>query len=55
MTSKKIEQQALIGGIFTNFLMCCAGIIIYNVTHMEALFIDAYFSIITLITGVFWL
>ncbi|SYW04428.1 putative Cobalt-zinc-cadmium resistance protein [Oenococcus oeni] len=53
MNSKKIEQKALIGGIFVNFLMCCAGVLVYNATQIEALFVDAYFSAITLISGVF--
>lgn len=53
MNSKKIEQQALIVGIFVNLLMCCAGIVVYEITHIEALFIDAYFSVITFSTGIF--
>lgn len=52
MSNKTIEQKALIGGIFVNILMCIAGITIYEITHIEALFIDAYFSVITLGTGV---
>lgn len=52
MTQKKIEQQGFIIGIFMNVLMGSLGLFVYHITHIQALFIDAYFTIITLISGI---
>ncbi|MFT8812932.1 MAG: cation transporter, partial [Oenococcus sp.] len=52
MTAKKIEQKSLLAGIFVNFLMSCAGILVYRTTHIEALFVDAYFSVITFFSAI---
>ncbi|MFT8916401.1 MAG: cation transporter [Oenococcus sp.] len=52
MTAKKIEQKSLLVGIFVNLLMSCAGILVYHTTHIEALFVDAYFSVITFFSAI---
>ncbi|MCV3296819.1 MAG: cation transporter [Oenococcus sp.] len=52
MTAKKIEQKSLLAGIFVNLLMSCAGILVYRTTHIEALFVDAYFSVITFFSAI---
>ncbi|EHN58841.1 cation transporter [Oenococcus kitaharae] len=52
MTAKKIEQTSLLVGILVNLLMSCAGILVYRTTHIEALFVDAYFSMITFFSAI---
>lgn len=51
MNQKQIEQRGLKAGICINLIMGIAGISVYFVTQIEALFVDAYFTVITLISG----
>lgn len=51
MEQKKIEQKALMVGIVMNVLMGLSGLIVYRITRIEALFIDAYYTIIALFSG----
>lgn len=52
MNSKKYEQRALVVGILSNILMGGAGVWIYHITKIEALFLDAYFTLIAVISGI---
>ena len=51
MEQKKIEQKALRIGIIINILMGLTGLIVYRITMLEALFIDSYYTIIALLSG----
>ncbi|MCP9312755.1 cation transporter [Liquorilactobacillus satsumensis] len=52
MKQKKIEQRGLLAGIMVNLLMSIAGMAVFYLTQIEALFVDAYFTIITLLSGI---
>jgi predicted Co/Zn/Cd cation transporter (cation efflux family) len=47
---KKIEQKALIISSVINFIMAAAGIWVFSVTKIQAIFIDGVFSLIGLIS-----
>lgn len=50
MNQKEIEKKALIFTTFMNFLLTCAGLWIWIVTDIQALFLDFFFSFIALIS-----
>ena len=52
MNQKKYEQRGLAVGIIFNILMGAAGIWVYHITQIEALFVDAYFTVIAVTSGV---
>lgn len=52
MTQKKIEQRGFVIGIAMNLLMGSLGLFVYHITQIQALFVDAYFTIITLVSGI---
>lgn len=52
MTQKKIEQRAFMVGLAMNLLMGSLGIVVYYITQIQALFVDSYFTIITLVSGI---
>ncbi|WP_235805544.1 cation transporter [Liquorilactobacillus oeni] len=49
---KKIEQQSLKIGIFINLLMSVTGLIVFSFTHLQALFLDASFVLVEVISGI---
>lgn len=51
MNQKNIEQRSLIIGCLWLFLMGISALTAYFATHLEALFVDAYFTLITLTTA----
>ena len=51
MNPKKIEQKALQIGMIMNLLIGIAGLTVYYLTRIEALFIGAYYTIIALLSG----
>ena len=52
MNQKKHEHRALIVGIIFNIVMGVAGICVYHVTKIEALFLDAYFTLVAVLSGI---
>ena len=48
MTQKKIEDKSLRMTILVNFIIVIAGIWIFSVTKIQALFLDCFFSIVSL-------
>ncbi|MFT8319889.1 MAG: cation transporter [Bacillus sp. (in: firmicutes)] len=52
MNQKRIEQQGLLAGIIVNLAMGGAGLWVYQLTKIQALFVDAYFTIIALASGI---
>lgn len=46
MSQKKIERKALITSIIINAIMAIAGIVVFVITKLQALFLDAFFSFI---------
>lgn len=52
MNQKKQEQRALIVGIISNILMGGAGVWVYHITKIEALFLDAYFTLLAVFSGI---
>ena len=52
MNQKKYEQRALIVGIISNILMGGAGVWVYHITKIEALFLDAYFTLLAVLSGI---
>ncbi|KRL39044.1 cation transporter [Liquorilactobacillus uvarum] len=48
---KKIEQNALVFSAFTNLIMAVAGVIAFHSTHIQAIFLDAYFSVIAMLSS----
>jgi len=52
MNQKKHEQRGLIVGIISNILMGGAGVWIYHITKIEALFLDAYFTLLAVLSGI---
>ncbi len=51
MQQKAIEQHTLMAGILANLFMGAAGMAAYYTSQVEALFVDAYFTVISLISG----
>lgn len=52
MTQKKVEQRAFMVGLAMNLLMGSLGFFVYYLTQIQALFVDTYFTIMTLISGI---
>lgn len=52
MDKKKYEQRALVVGIVCNILMGGAGLWVYYLTGIEALFLDAYFTLLAVFSGI---
>ena len=52
MTQKKIEDRSLRMTILVNFIVVIAGIWIFSVTKIQALFLDCFFSIVSLISAI---
>jgi len=52
MSYKKYEQKGIIGGIIVNILVGIAGIFVYQITRIDAIFLDAYFTILGVISGI---
>ncbi|MDN6900596.1 cation transporter [Oenococcus sicerae] len=51
MQQKAIEQHTLMAGILANLFMGAAGMAAYYTSQIEALFVDAYFTVISLVSG----
>lgn len=51
MNQKNIEQRSLMIGCLWLFLMGISALTAYFATHLESLFVDAYFTLITLTTA----
>lgn len=52
MNAKKVEHRALIIGIIANLAMGAAGLSVYYTTRIEALFLDAMFTLVTVLSGI---
>lgn len=52
MNQKKIEHRALIIGIVANLIMGAAGLCVYFITQIGALFLDSVFTLIAVLSGV---
>ncbi|WP_333650044.1 cation transporter [Lacrimispora sp.] len=52
MTPKKREHFSLVIGIAANLLMGAAGLSVYFATGIEALFLDAMFTLVTVLSGI---
>lgn len=52
MEYKKQEQRGVILGIVANTIMGIAGVVIYRITKIDALFLDAYFTLLAVFSGV---
>lgn len=52
MNQKKIEHRTLIIGIGANILMGTAGLSVYFLTRIEALFLDASFTMVAVLSGI---
>jgi len=50
MNQKKIELQSLIVSAVVNFIMAVAGIVVFVITNLQALFLDGFFSLIAFIS-----
>lgn len=51
MHQKRIEQQALKVGIIVNIVMVVAGFFVFFVTGLKSMFLDASFTVISVISG----
>ena len=51
MHQKKIEQQALKVGIVVNIVMVLAGFFVFFLTGLKSMFLDASFTVISVISG----
>lgn len=52
MNQKRIEHQALMAGVAANILMGAAGLCVYFITEIEALFLDSVFTLIAVLSGI---
>lgn len=52
INAKGIEHRALMIGIAANLLMGAAGLGVYFMTHIEALFLDAMFTLVNVFSGI---
>ena len=50
MNQKKIELKSLIVSSVVNFIMAVAGIIVFCITNLQALFLDGVFSLIAFVS-----
>lgn len=51
MSYKKYEQKGLFVGIVVNIIMGLAGYLVYQITKIDAIFLDAYFTILGVVSG----
>ncbi|MEE1295913.1 MAG: cation transporter [Bifidobacterium sp.] len=51
MHQKKIERQALMVGIVVNIVMAIAGYVVFFMTGLNAMFLDATFTLISVVSG----
>lgn len=51
MEQKRIERQALVIGIVVNIVMVIAGFIVFFMTGLKSMFLDASFTVISVISG----
>ena len=51
MHQKKIEQQALKVGIVVNIVMVLAGFFVFFLTGLKSMFLDASFTVISVISA----
>ncbi|NEG69780.1 cation transporter [Bifidobacterium choloepi] len=51
MDQKHIEKQALVVGIVVNIIMVIAGFIVFFMTGLKAMFLDAAFTVISVVSG----
>ena len=52
MMQKEIERKSLIVSSILNFIIAGAGIWVFAVTHIQALFLDCFFSLIAFISSI---
>lgn len=52
MVQKEIERKSLIVSSLLNFIIAGAGIWVFAVTHIQALFLDSFFSLIAFVSTV---
>ena len=52
MNQKKIELKSLIVSSVVNFIMAVAGIVVFYITNLQALFLDGVFSLIAFISTI---
>ena len=52
MTQKDIEKRALIISSVVNFIIAGAGLWVFLATHIQALFLDCFFSVIALVSSI---
>jgi len=52
MNQKKIELKSLIVSSVVNFIMAVAGIVVFCITNLQALFLDGVFSLIAFISTI---
>ncbi|EFA23353.1 cation transporter [Bifidobacterium gallicum] len=51
MDQKRIEKQALVVGIVVNIVMVIAGFVVFFITGLKAMFLDAAFTFISVVSG----
>jgi len=51
MENKRQEQKGVVFGIVMNTVMGIAGVITYRITEIDALFLDAYFTLLAVFSG----
>ncbi len=52
MNQKEIEKQSLIVSAVVNFIMAIAGIVVFAITQMQAMFLDGFFSLIAALSTI---
>lgn len=53
MNQKQIERKSLIVSSIVNFIINGAGIWVFTTTHLQALFLDFFFSLIAFVSSIF--
>lgn len=51
MQHKRIERKALMVGIIVNIVMVLSGFAVFFMTGLQALFLDASFTVISVVSG----
>ena len=51
-TQRQIEARALIVSTIVNFIMATAGVVVFLLTKLQALFLDAVFSVIAFLSNI---
>ena len=52
MNQKRIEWRSLIVSAIVNFIMAVAGIVVFAITRMQALFLDGFFSFLAFLSNI---